>query len=99
MADQDHDGSHIKGLVINFFGHFWSVALWLCGSDTVLIALCGRHSARDVLQAFFVCFLRVLGRKNIVIYIYIYLYTLLYVLQAVPCSVYLVRCCSGGWFE
>ncbi|RHY91648.1 hypothetical protein DYB35_003287, partial [Aphanomyces astaci] len=23
MADQDHDGSHIKGLVINFIHHFW----------------------------------------------------------------------------
>lgn len=23
MADQDHDGSHIKGLVINLFHHFW----------------------------------------------------------------------------
>jgi DNA topoisomerase-2 len=23
MADQDHDGSHIKGLVINFMHHFW----------------------------------------------------------------------------
>jgi DNA topoisomerase-2 len=23
MADQDHDGSHIKGLIINFVHHFW----------------------------------------------------------------------------
>ena len=23
MADQDHDGSHIKGLVINLIHHFW----------------------------------------------------------------------------
>ena len=27
MADQDHDGSHIKGLVINFMHHFWPCLL------------------------------------------------------------------------
>lgn len=27
MCDQDHDGSHIKGLVINFFHHFWPALL------------------------------------------------------------------------
>ena len=27
MADQDHDGSHIKGLVINFLHHFWPTLL------------------------------------------------------------------------
>tara|TARA_A100001015_G_scaffold112077_1_gene124455 strand:+ start:2015 stop:5242 length:3228 start_codon:yes stop_codon:yes gene_type:complete len=27
MADQDHDGSHIKGLLINFIDHFWPTLL------------------------------------------------------------------------
>ena len=27
MADQDHDGSHIKRLVINFIHHFWPLLL------------------------------------------------------------------------
>jgi len=31
MADQDHDGSHIKGLVINFMHHFWPSLLNLSG--------------------------------------------------------------------
>lgn len=29
MADQDQDGSHIKGLVINFIHHFWPSLLKL----------------------------------------------------------------------
>lgn len=31
MTDQDHDGSHIKGLVINFLHHFWPSLLELPG--------------------------------------------------------------------
>ncbi len=31
MADQDHDGSHIKGLIINFLHHFWPSLLKLEG--------------------------------------------------------------------
>lgn len=31
MTDQDHDGSHIKGLVINFFDHFWPSLLQVDG--------------------------------------------------------------------
>jgi DNA topoisomerase-2 len=31
MADQDHDGSHIKGLVINFIHHFWPSLLDVTG--------------------------------------------------------------------
>jgi DNA topoisomerase II len=31
MADQDHDGSHIKGLIINFLHHFWPSLLKIDG--------------------------------------------------------------------
>lgn len=31
MTDQDHDGSHIKGLLINFFNHFWPALLQIDG--------------------------------------------------------------------
>lgn len=31
MTDQDHDGSHIKGLLINLLHHFWPSLLKLKG--------------------------------------------------------------------
>ena len=31
MTDQDHDGSHIKGLIINFLDHFWPELLRVPG--------------------------------------------------------------------
>lgn len=31
MTDQDHDGSHIKGLLINFIHHFWPSLLRIPG--------------------------------------------------------------------
>lgn len=31
MADQDHDGSHIKGLILNLFDHFWPSLLRIPG--------------------------------------------------------------------
>ena len=31
MTDQDHDGSHIKGLLINLLHHFWPSLLKLEG--------------------------------------------------------------------
>ena len=31
MTDQDHDGSHIKGLLINFLHHFWPSLLKIEG--------------------------------------------------------------------
>ena len=37
MADQDHDGSHIKGLVINLFSTFWPSLLKLPGFLTEFI--------------------------------------------------------------
>lgn len=41
MADQDHDGSHIKGLIINFLHHFWPSLLdvpgFLCQFITPIV--------------------------------------------------------------
>jgi DNA topoisomerase-2 len=37
MADQDHDGSHIKGLIINFIHYFWPSLLRVPGFMTEFI--------------------------------------------------------------
>jgi DNA topoisomerase-2 len=37
MTDQDHDGSHIKGLIINFIHHFWPSLLQINGFLKVFV--------------------------------------------------------------
>ena len=46
MADQDHDGSHIKGLLVNFIHHFWPELLLNCPGFlmqfiTPIVKVCG----------------------------------------------------------
>jgi DNA topoisomerase-2 len=36
MTDQDHDGSHIKGLLINFLHHFWPSLLQIDGISLII---------------------------------------------------------------
>lgn len=52
MTDQDHDGSHIKGLIINFFHHFWPNLLKVEGFlqhfITPLVKVKTRSRKRDV---------------------------------------------------
>jgi DNA topoisomerase-2 len=53
MADQDHDGSHIKGLVINFIHHFWPSLLDIDGFLQQFITPIVKASKGKKSQTFF----------------------------------------------
>jgi DNA topoisomerase-2 len=50
MADQDHDGTHIKGLIMNFIHHFWPELLYdvegfeICALKTPIIRVGDKDS-------------------------------------------------------
>ncbi|KAH9411662.1 DNA gyrase/topoisomerase IV [Ordospora pajunii] len=53
MTDQDHDGSHIKGLIINFMDHFYPSLLKISGFLLEFITPIIRASKRGVVRDFF----------------------------------------------
>jgi DNA topoisomerase-2 len=53
MADQDHDGSHIKGLVINFIHHFWPSLLDVQGFLRTFITPIVKCTTGKKSEAFF----------------------------------------------
>ena len=54
MTDQDHDGSHIKGLLINFFHKFWPSLMQLEGFLVEFVTPIVKVSrGRQVLKSFF----------------------------------------------
>lgn len=56
MADQDHDGSHIKGLIINFLHFFWPSLLnipnFLQCFITPIVKCTNKRNAKDILTFF-----------------------------------------------
>jgi DNA gyrase/topoisomerase IV subunit B len=53
MSDQDHDGSHIKGLVLNFLHHFWPSLLALPGFVRQFITPIVKATKGKAMRAFF----------------------------------------------
>mgnify|MGYP003905487035 FL=1 len=53
MTDQDHDGSHIKGLIINFIHHFWPSLLKLNGFMKEFVTPIIKATKGDQVKSFF----------------------------------------------
>jgi len=53
MADQDHDGSHIKGLVINLIHKFWPSLLNVDGFLKFFITPIVKAQKRNFSRSFF----------------------------------------------
>lgn len=53
MTDQDHDGSHIKGLIINFFQHFWPSLLQIPNFLQVFITPIVKCTRRGESEVFY----------------------------------------------
>jgi len=53
MTDQDHDGSHIKGLVINFLHHFWPSLLKIPNFLQVFITPIVKCTRQQETQVFY----------------------------------------------
>jgi DNA topoisomerase-2 len=54
MADQDYDGSHIKGLLVNFIHHFWPELLIHCPGFLVqFITPIVKVTKKDVVKSFY----------------------------------------------
>jgi DNA topoisomerase II len=53
MADQDHDGSHIKGLVINFLHTFWPSLMRIPGFLKEFITPIVKCKSGSTVKAFY----------------------------------------------